>query len=56
MDDLCVLYDKAGRINTTEQEQIINNERGHAFIITGPSSRNNIQIVASRKTQELFGE
>jgi type IV secretory pathway VirB4 component len=56
MDDLCVLYDKAGRINSTEQEQIINNERGHAFIITGPSSRNNIQIVASRKTQELFGE
>ena len=56
MDDLCVLYDKAGRINSTEQEQIINNERGHAFIITGPSSRNNIQIVASRKTQEIFGE
>ena len=56
MDDLCVLYDKAGRINTTEQEQIINNERGHAFIITGPASRNNIQIVASKKTQELFGE
>ena len=56
MDDLCVLYDKAGRINTTEQEQIINNERGHAFIITGPSSRNNIQIVASKKVQELFGE
>ena len=56
MDDLCVLYDKAGRINTTEQEQIINNERGHAFIITGPASRNNIQIVASKKVQELFGE
>lgn len=56
MEDLCVLYDKAGRINTTEQEQIINNERGHAFIITGPSSRNNIEIVASKKTRELFGE
>ncbi len=56
MDDLCTLYDKAGRINTTEQEQIVNNERGNAFIITGPASRNNIEIVASKKIRELFEE
>jgi type IV secretory pathway VirB4 component len=56
MDDLCTLYDKAGRINDSEQDQIINNERGHAFIITGPMSRTNIEIVASQKTRELFGE
>ena len=56
MDDLCTLYDKAGQINETEQDQIINNERGNAFIITSPSSRNNIEIVASNKIRELFDE
>ena len=56
MDDLCTLYDKAGRINESEQDQIVNNERGHAFIITGPMSRTNIEIVASQKTREIFGE
>jgi conjugal transfer ATP-binding protein TraC len=56
MADLCTLYDKAGQINDVEQEQIINNERGNAFIITSPSSRTNIEIVASQKIKKLFGE
>ena len=56
MDDLCTLYDKAGRINESEQDQIVNNERGKAFIITGPMSRTNIEIVASPKTRAMFGE
>ena len=56
MDDLCTLYDKAGRINASEQDQIVNNERGKAFIITGPMSRMNIEIVASPKTRAMFGE
>jgi DNA helicase HerA-like ATPase len=56
MDDLCTLYDKAGRINTVEQEQIVNNERGNAFIITGPTSRTNIEIIASPKIQAIFHE
>jgi hypothetical protein len=56
MEDLCTLYDKAGRINDSEQDQIVNNERGNAFIITGPMSRTNIEIVASPKTREMFGE
>lgn len=56
MDDLCTLYDKAGRINKMEQEQIVNNDRGHAFIITGPMSRTNIEIVATRQVRETFGE
>ena len=56
MEDLCTLYDKAGRINESEQDQIVNNERGNAFIITGPMSRTNIEIVASPKTRQLFGE
>ena len=56
MEDLCTLYDKAGRINKVEQDRIVNNERGHAFIITGPMSRTNIEIVATAKVREMFGE
>ena len=56
MDDLCTLYDKAGQINEVEQDQIVNNPRGNAFIITSPTSRTNIKIIASQNTQALFGE
>jgi len=56
MDDLCTLYDKAGKINKYEQDQIVNNGRGNAFIITSPTSRTNIRIIASQKVKELFGE
>ena len=56
MDDLCTLYDKAGKINEIEQDQIVNNPRGDAFIITSPTSRTNIRIIASKNTQRLFGE
>ncbi|MCQ2399998.1 MAG: hypothetical protein MJ072_05790, partial [Clostridia bacterium] len=56
MDDLCKLYDKAGQINEVEQDQIVNNERGHAFIITSPTDSTNIEIVASHNTRKLFGE
>ncbi len=54
MDDLCVLYEKAGEINETEQQDIINNGRGSAFMITGPLSRTNISVVASDYIKELF--
>ena len=56
MDDLCLLYDKAGRINKTEQDQIVNNERGNAFIITTPTSRTSIKIIATEFAKKLFGE
>ena len=56
MDDLCTLYDKAGKINETEQDQIINNGRGNAFIITSPQSRSTVEIVASNKVRKLFDE
>ena len=56
MDDLCTLYDKAGQINEVEQDQIVNNPRGNAFIITSPTSRTNISIVASNAAKRLFGE
>ena len=56
MDDLCTLYDKAGQINEVEQDQIVNNPRGNAFIITSPTSRTNISIIASQEARRLFGE
>ncbi len=56
MHDLCKLYEKAGEINETEQEQIINNPRGRAFVVTAPSSRTCVDIVASDELQELFTE
>lgn len=54
MDDLCTLYSKAGNINKTEQDQIINNPRGNAFIITSPQSRTSIEIIASERVASLF--
>ncbi|MDY6367074.1 MAG: DUF87 domain-containing protein, partial [Clostridia bacterium] len=56
MTDLCTLYDKAGQINEIEQDQIVNNPRGDAFIITSPTNRTNISIIASANSQKLFGE
>lgn len=56
MDDLCQLYDKAGQINEVEQDQIVNNPRGNAFVITSPTNRSSIEIVASNNARNLFGE
>ncbi len=56
MEDLCILYEKAGEINDTEQQDIINNDRGSAFMITGPLSRTNISVVASDYVRHLFEE
>ena len=55
MGDLCTLYEKAGEINEIEQQDIINNDRGSAFVITGPLSRTGINVVASDYLQQLFG-
>ena len=56
MDDLCTLYDKAGQINEVEQDQIVNNLRGSAFIITSPTNRTNINVIASQVMRKMFGE
>lgn len=56
MDDLCTLYDKAGQINEVEQDQIVNNPRGNAFIITSPTNRTNISVIASQTMMRMFGE
>lgn len=54
MHDLCKLYEKAGAINESEQEEIVNNGRGRAFVVTSPSSRTGIDIQASQDMERLF--
>ena len=54
MADLCKLYEKAGAINESEQEDIVNNGRGRAFVITSPSERTCVDIVASDGIEQLF--
>ena len=56
MHDLCKLYEKAGEINESEQDQIINNPRGRAFVVTSPGSRTSVDIVATEAMQELFNK
>lgn len=54
MHDLCKLYEKAGEINETEQEEIINNGRGRAFVVTSPMNRSSIEVVVSENMASIF--
>lgn len=54
MHDLCRLYEKAGAINESEQNDIVNNGRGRAFVITSPSERTCVDIVAGKDIEKLF--
>ena len=54
MADLCTLYEKAGQINDSETDNIVNLPRGSAFLITGPANRTNIKIVATPHVKEIF--
>ncbi len=54
MHDLCRLYEKAGAINESEQEEIVNNGRGRAFVVTSPTNRTCIDIVATQEVQRMF--
>ncbi len=54
MHDLCTLYEKAGGINEMEQEQIVSAPRGHAFVVTSPTSRASMQIVTPKPVEEMF--
>ncbi len=54
MADLCTLYEKAGQINESETDNIVNLPRGSAFLITGPTNRTNIRIVATPHVREIF--
>ncbi|MCD8089619.1 MAG: ATP-binding protein [Clostridiales bacterium] len=54
MHDLCKLYEKAGAINEAEQDEIVTNGRGNAFVITTPTRRTSIRIVASEELAKMF--
>jgi len=54
MSDLCTLYEKAGQINESEIDNIVNLPRGSAFLITGPTNRTNIRIVATPHVRQIF--
>jgi len=54
LNDLVTLYEKAGEINETEQDTIVSNPRGRAFLITGPYSRTCIGIEYSQQVRDLF--
>ncbi|MDR1205810.1 MAG: ATP-binding protein [Peptococcaceae bacterium] len=54
MHDLVRLYEKAGAINESEQEEIVNNGRGRAFVVTSASERTSVDIAATRQVQRLF--
>ena len=48
-------YEKAGAINESEQDEIINNGRGRAFVVTSPSERSSIDIETPKDIERLFG-
>ncbi len=54
MHDLVRLYEKAGAINESEQEDIVNNGRGRAFLITAPQERCCVDIVAGEDIERMF--
>ena len=54
MTDLCALYEKAGQINEAEQSSIVYNPRGCAFLISTPTSRTNIRVIATPYVENLF--
>ncbi|MCL2756243.1 MAG: DUF87 domain-containing protein [Firmicutes bacterium] len=54
MTDLITLYKNAGGINKSEQEQIVSNQRGTAFFVTGPMNRTIVSIETSQAMMELF--
>ena len=54
IQDLVKLYEKAGGINESEQEQITQAPRGQAFTIMGPSSRSTFRVETPKPMTEMF--
>ena len=54
MQDLVTLYEKAGGINESEQEQIIQAPRGQAFTILSPSARSTFQVATNPGITAMF--
>jgi uncharacterized UPF0146 family protein len=54
MHDLVRLYEKAGAINESEQDEIVNNGRGRAFVVTSASERASVDVTATDQARRLF--
>ncbi len=55
INDLVALYEKSGGINEEEQNSIVTASVGQAFLITGPTSRTTVQIIAQDYVLQLHG-
>ena len=56
MSDLLKLYSSAGGINQQEQDGIVTAPTGRCFLITGPTSRQFVDIQALPNVKYLMGE
>lgn len=54
INDLVQLYEKAGGINEEEQNSIVTAGVGQAFLITSPTVRTTVQVVAQPYVRQLF--
>lgn len=54
INDLVELYKKSGGINEEEQNAIVTASLGQAFLITGPTNRTMIQVVAQDYIRSIF--
>ncbi len=54
MHDLCKLYEKAGGINESEQEQIIQAPRGQAFTVMSANSRSTFRVEVPKNMVDMF--
>ena len=54
ISDLVLLYEKAGKINEKEQDTIVTNPRGRAFLMTSSYSRTNVDILVNDRVRNLF--
>ncbi len=54
LNDLVQLYEKSGGINEEEQNSIVTAGRGQAFLITSPTARTTVQIIAQDYVKQLF--
>lgn len=55
INDLVQLYEKSGGINEEEQNSIVTAGVGQAFLITSPTARTTVQIIAQPYVKQLFG-
>ena len=54
MHDLCKLYEKAGGISETEQEQIMQAPRGQAFTVMSATSRSTFRVEVPKNMVDMF--